>query len=84
MSITKSAKKNLRKSLRKRQHNLFYKKKIKALIKKARGLFLEGKKEEAKNMLPEIYKVLDKATKENVLKKNTARRKKSKIAKLVK
>lgn len=83
MPITKSAKKALRKSLRKRIHNLFYKNKIKDLIKKIRNLVFEKKIEEAKKLLPSLYKILDKAAKEKVIKKNTAARKKSRIAKLL-
>lgn len=81
--ITKSAKKALRQSLRKRAHNLFYKNKIKALFKEVRGLVLKKKIEEAKKLLPSLYKVLDKAAKEKVIKKNTAARKKSRITKLI-
>ena len=83
MPITKSAKKALRQSLRKRAHNLFYKNKIKALFKKVRSLVLQKNIEEAKKLLPSIYKILDKAAKENVIKKNTADRKKSRIIKLI-
>lgn len=83
MPITKSAKKALRQSLKKRIHNLFYKKKIKSLLKKARILVSEKKAEQAKDLLPQIYKILDKAVKEKVIKKNTASRKKSRITKLI-
>jgi len=81
--LTKSTKKALRQSLRKRAHNLFYKNKIKALFKKVRSLVLQKNIEEAKKLLPSIYKILDKAAKENVIKKNTADRKKSRIIKLI-
>lgn len=84
MAITASAKKALRKSLRRRAKNLAYKKKIKDLFKKVRILVSQQKKEEVKQLLPQIYKALDKAAKENVIKKNTASRKKSRIAKLLK
>lgn len=83
MPITRSAKKALRQSLRRRAHNLRRKNKIKALIKEARSLVSAKKTEEAKKLLPQIYKILDKAAKENVIKKNTASRKKSRIAGLV-
>jgi small subunit ribosomal protein S20 len=83
MPITKSAKKALRQNLKKRAHNIFYKNKIKALFKKVKSLILEKKIEEAKKLLPKIYKILDKAAKEKVIKKNTAARKKSRIAKLI-
>ena len=83
MPIKKSAKKALRKSLKRRQRNLIYKKKIKDLVKQFKKLLKENKKEEAKNFLPLIYKALDKAAKVGVIKKNTASRKKSRLSKLV-
>jgi len=83
MAITKSAKKALRQNIKRRARNIIYKKKIKNLIKKVRGLVLEKKFEEAKNILPQIYKALDKAGKVGVIKKNTASRKKSRITKLI-
>jgi len=43
----------------------------------------EKKIEEAKKLLPQVYKVLDKAAKTKLIKKNTASRKKSRIAKLI-
>lgn len=83
MPITKSAKKALRQNIRRRARNLVYKKKMKALIKEVRGLVGEKKIEEAKKLLPQIYKILDKAAKVNVINKNTAGRRKSRITKLV-
>lgn len=83
MPITKSAKKALRQSLRRKNHNLFYKKQIKFLINKIKKLISEKKNEEAKKLLPSLYKILDKAAKEKVIKKNTASRKKSRITKLI-
>jgi len=84
MPITKSAKKALRQTERRAFRNLVYKKKIKNLIKKVRNLVSQKKLEEAKNFLPQIYKILDKSAKTGVIKKNTAARKKSRIAKLIK
>jgi len=83
MPITKSAKKALRQNVRRRARNLIYKKKMKDLIKKAKDLVLEKKTEEAKKLLPQIYKILDKTAKVGIIKKNTASRKKSRITKLV-
>lgn len=83
MPITKSAKKALRQSIKRQKNNLIYKKKFKNLIKEAKILILNKKIEEAKNLLPKIYKSLDKAAKKNVIKKNTAARKKSRITKLI-
>ncbi len=84
MPITKSAKKALRQSIRRRARNLVYKNKMKRLIKEVRVLFSQKKINEAKNLLPQVYKILDKAAKVGVIKKNTAARKKSRIAKLLK
>jgi len=46
-------------------------------------LVLEKKIEEAKKLLPQVYKILDKSAKVGIIKKNTAARKKSRITKLV-
>jgi len=81
MPITKSAKKALRQSLRRKVRNLQQKNKIKNLIKEVKGLISQKKIEEAKNLLPQVYKLLDKAAKTGLIKKNTAARKKSRIAK---
>ncbi len=84
MPITKSAKKALRQSLRRKKRNLFYKEKIKKLIKEVRRLVSTKKIEDAKKLLPQVYKNLDKAAKVGVIKKNAAARKKSRIAKIIK
>ena len=83
MAITKSAKRAWRQSLKRRKRNLVYKEKIKNLIKEVRNLISQKKVEEAKKLLPQIYKILDKAAKVGVIKKNTAARKKSRIAKAI-
>ena len=83
MAITKSAKKALRQSIKKRERNLFYKNKIKDLVKEVRSLVSQKKIKEAKELLPQIYKALDKAAKVGVIKKNNASRKKSRLTKLL-
>ena len=83
MPITKSAKKALRQSIKRKARNLIYKKKIKSLSKEVKKLILEKKIEEAKKLLPRVYKILDKAAKTGVIKKNTASRKKARIARLL-
>jgi small subunit ribosomal protein S20 len=80
MAITKSAKKALRQSQRRRVRNLQKKKKIKDLLKQAKKLVLEKKRGEAEKLLPQIYKLLDKAAKTGLIKKGAAARKKSRIA----
>lgn len=83
MPITKSAKKALRQNVKRRARNIQRKKKLKDLIKQARGLVEQKKIEEAKKLLPQIYKALDKTAKVGTIKKNTAARKKSRITKLI-
>ena len=83
MAVTKSAKKAIRQNKRRRAINIIYKNKIKILIKEARALVSAKKNKEAKNLLPAIYKALDKSAKAGVIKKNTASRKKSRMAKLI-
>ena len=83
MAIIKSAKKAIRQNKRRRVQNLVYKNKIKNLIKEVRALVLAKKIKEAKDLLPAIYEALDKSAKVGVIKKNTASRKKSRIAKLI-
>lgn len=83
MPITKSAKKALRQSIRRRAKNLIYKNKIKSLIKQIKFLASNKEKEKAEQLLRRLYKALDKAAKENVIKKNAAARKKSRITKLI-
>ncbi len=83
MAITKSAKKAIRQSARRKAQNLVYKNKIKSLVKEVRNLVLAKKIEEAKNLLPELYGALDKAAKVGVIKKNNASRRKSRLTKLI-
>lgn len=73
MAILKSAKEALRQSERRRARNLIYKKKIKDTLKKAKSVA----------DLPQVYKILDKAAKVGVIKKNMASRKKSRLAKAI-
>jgi len=83
MPITKSAKKAVRQNQRRKARNLIYKKKMKGLIKELRLLVAKKKTEDAKKLLPQVYKILDKTAKVGIIKKNTAGRKKSRITKLV-
>jgi len=83
MPVTKSAKKALRQSEKRRLRNLRWKRKIKETQKKLKKLIEEKKLEEAKKLLPLFYKIVDKAAKNNVIKKNNAARKKAKMAKLL-
>lgn len=82
MPITKSAKKALRQSIRRRERNLLKKEAFKNATKKIKKLVQAGKVDEAKELIPEAYKAIDKAAKTGVIKKNTASRKKSRLMNL--
>jgi small subunit ribosomal protein S20 len=83
MPITKSAKKAMRGSLRKKAVNDRRKRTMKEIIKKIEKIVKTDKKEATK-LLPVAYKAIDKAVKTGVIKKNNAARKKSRLSRLVK
>lgn len=83
MPVTKSAKKALKQSKKRRQRNLRRLNAMREIVKKIKKLVEENKKEEALKLLPQTYKAIDKAAKNNIIKKNTASRKKSRLTKLV-
>jgi small subunit ribosomal protein S20 len=83
MPILKSAKKRLVQDEKKKYRNFLKKREMKSILKEVRVLVASKNKEEALKMLPKIYKLIDKAAKINVIKDNTASRKKSRITKLV-
>ncbi len=83
MPITKSAKKALRQSLRRRARNLKKKEAYKRLVRDVRKAAAAGKTEGAKKLLPQLYRALDKAAKTNVIKKNKASRLKSRLTRLI-
>lgn len=83
MPITQSAKKALRQSLRRRTQNLKRKEAYKDAVKRIRKLAAAGKTEEAKNLIPQLYKALDKAAKTNVIAKRKASRLKSRLTKML-
>ena len=83
MPILKSAKKRLVQDEKKRYANFLKKREMRKILKEVLSLVTLKNKEEALKMLPKVYKVIDKAAKTNVIKDNTASRKKSRITKLV-
>lgn len=83
MPITKSAKKAIRGSLRKKAVNDQKKRVMKEIIKKVEKVSKTDKSEAAK-LLPTAYQTIDKAAKGGVIKKNNAARKKSRLSRLVK
>ena len=83
MAITKSAKKAIKQNKTRRIHNLLYINKIKKLVKEAKAFVVEKKIKEAKELLPKVYEILDKAAKVGIIKKNNASRRKSRMAKMI-
>lgn len=84
MPIKKSAKKYMRVSERKNLHNKEVSGIFRNAVKKTREAVTGNNLEEAKKWLKTAVKSLDKAVAKNILKKNTAARKKSRLNKLVK
>ena len=83
MPITKSAKKALRGSARKKVFNDRRKRSMKEAVKSLDVFFVAKNKKEAEALLPKAYKAIDKAAKRGVIKKNTAMRKKSRLARRI-
>jgi small subunit ribosomal protein S20 len=84
MPILKQAKKAMRNSARKRVFNLRRTRTMKDSIKEIRDAVAAGKGKDAQAKLSAAYKAIDKALKRGVIKKNTAARKKSRLARLIK
>lgn len=84
MPITKSAKKALRSSGRKRYFNIVKKDEINKAIKQINKLISLKKLKEAKEFMPKVQKILDKSVKTGLIKLNKASRKKSRIIALLK
>ncbi len=82
MPITKASKKSLRQSVKRKALNLRYKRAMKEKCKSMETLCAEGSKKEAKKLLPESMRAIDKAAKKGLIKKNTAARKKSRISRI--
>ena len=83
MAITASAKKAHRASLKKHVFNIRRKRALTETTKTVKKLISTDTKEAAK-ALGAAYKAIDKAAKRGVIKKNTASRKKSRLALAIK
>lgn len=84
MPVLRSAKKRIRSSETKRVHNDSRRRAMRDYIKSFKKLLVVKDVKGAQAMLPKIYKVIDKATKIGVIKKNTASRKKSRLTQSIK
>lgn len=78
MPNTKSAKKELRKSIKRKISNKKIKDNLKSLIKKSRKA-IEAKDSKAKDLVAQTLKSLDRAMQKGIIKKNTCDRKKSRL-----
>ncbi len=81
MPITKSAKRALRQSVRRREQNLARAEAVRKSIKEYKKLVLGKRLDDAKAKLSLVYKSLDKAAKTGAIKKNRASRLKSRLTK---
>lgn len=83
MPITSSAKKAHRQSIKRRTENNVVKKTMKQTIKEFQTTVGTDAKK-AEEMIPQVYKAIDKAAKKGLLKANTADRKKAAAARALK
>ena len=83
MPITSSAKKALRASKHKAVFNQKRRDAISDIVKKAKKLIVANKIKEAEALMPAAFQAIDKACKTHLIHKNTASRKKSRLAKML-
>lgn len=84
MPIKQAAKKYMRVSKSNQLHNQIVTGVFKSAIKKTRDAVAKGSVEDAKKWFSISQKALDKAVQKDIIKKNTAARKKSRLNALVK
>ncbi len=77
MPIIKSAIKRARQNEVRRVRRLPFKTQLKTAVRKFTDLVQEGKKDEARKLLPRVFKTIDTAAKKHILHPNNAARKKS-------
>ena len=83
MPNTKSAIKAARQNIKRRATNLAVLEKIQKATKKVKKAVAANKMDDAKAALKEAFAALDKAAKKNVIHKNNASRKKSRLSKQI-
>jgi small subunit ribosomal protein S20 len=79
LANTKSAIKNIRKSERRRVHNMVYRSRARTLVRRTRLLIEAGDLEQAQETALLAGKALDKAARARVIHKNNAARRKSRL-----
>lgn len=83
MPIIKSAKKRVRQSEKRQELNYGVRRKLKTAIKDFMDLIKAGKVKEASEFMPQAQKAIDMAAKKNIIHKNTANRRKSRLANMM-
>ncbi|OLD57808.1 MAG: 30S ribosomal protein S20 [Acidobacteria bacterium 13_1_40CM_2_56_5] len=78
-----SAIKRYRQSQHRRLINQMNRHKLKTQMKRLRAAIATGKAADAKTLLPETFSLIDRSVQKGVIKKNTARRYKSRLTKTV-
>jgi small subunit ribosomal protein S20 len=76
-----SALKRYRQSQKRKLINQMNRHRLKTQLKKLRAAMTSGKAADAKAILPETFGAIDRSVQKGVIKKNTARRYKSRLAK---
>ncbi|MCI5050793.1 MAG: 30S ribosomal protein S20 [Candidatus Pacebacteria bacterium] len=84
MPIIKAQKKSVRQSAKRRVFNDRRRRAMREAVKQIKELVAGKNYKEANELLPTAQKAIDKAVKRGVIKPNTASRKKSQVAKMVK
>lgn len=84
MANTSSAKRTNKADQRKHVFNVRRTRAMKSSVKDISSAISDGNKSEAEKMFSTVQKALDKAVKRGVIKKNTASRKKSRLAAAIK
>lgn len=77
MAHHKAALKSIRQTTRQTERNRFFKTTMRTYIKRVRNLLDEKKVEEAQQLLPKTYSVIDRCVTKKIIHKNTAARYKS-------
>ena len=74
-----SAKKELRKGVKRAEQNSLFKRQVEFAVKATQKAIAAGKKDEAATALSKAMKLIDKSAQKRIIKKNTADRRKSRL-----
>ncbi len=83
MANLKSSKKRIKTNIKRHDRNLSAKTAIKTVVKKLEQAIDEGNREAAQALFSEVVSALDSASTKGIIKKNSASRKKSRLAKRI-